>query len=145
MAKLAAVATVCGNRGPVAGHRRDQPSSPRSRSHSKDDPQGDTRAGDGNALSARGADTQARWRKEEEHAKDATLRADLEGMLEPRGDPQSLLRWTSKSVSKLRGALTSQGHVIGETAIRRMLKAMGFSLKATKKGTLPTKVARKGD
>ena len=78
-------------------------------------------------------------------AKDATLQADLEGMLEPRGDPQSLLRWTSKSVSKLRGALTSQGHVIGETAIRRMLKAMGFSLKATKKGTLPTKVARKGD
>jgi len=65
--------------------------------------------------------------------KDARLRADLEEILEPKGDPQSLLRWTSKSVSKLRGALSSQGHTIGETAIRRMLKAMGFSLKANKK------------
>lgn len=65
--------------------------------------------------------------------KDVRLRADLEAMLEPKGDPQSLLRWTSKSVSKLREALTSQGHTIGETAIRRMLKAMGFSLKANKK------------
>jgi Rhodopirellula transposase DDE domain len=36
-------------------------------------------------------------------------------------------------VSKLREALSSQGHAIGETAIRRMLKAMGFSLKANKK------------
>jgi transposase len=65
--------------------------------------------------------------------KDATLRADLEGMLDPKGDPESLLRWTSKSVSKLRKALTRQGHTIGETAIRGMLHAMGFSLKATKK------------
>jgi transposase len=65
--------------------------------------------------------------------KDARLRADLEEMLEPKGDPQSLVRWTSKSVSKLRQALISQGHAIGETAIRRMLKAMGFSLKANKK------------
>jgi transposase len=65
--------------------------------------------------------------------KDAGLRADLEKMLEPKGDPQSLVRWTSKSGSKLREALTSQEHTIGETAIRRMLKAMGFSLKANKK------------
>jgi len=33
----------------------------------------------------------------------------------------------------LRKALTRQGHTIGETAIRGMLHAMGFSLKATKK------------
>ena len=66
-------------------------------------------------------------------AKDATLRADLEEMLEPKGDPESLLKWTSKSVSKLREALASQGHQIGETAIRRMLHATGFSLKANKK------------
>ncbi len=65
--------------------------------------------------------------------KDATLQADLEEMLEPKGDPESLVKWTSKSVSKLRGALTRQGHTIGETAIRRMLHAMGFSLKANKK------------
>jgi len=65
--------------------------------------------------------------------KDATLRADLEGMLDPKGDPESLLRWTSRSVSKLRKALTRLGHTIGETAIRGMLHEMGFSLKATKK------------
>ena len=52
--------------------------------------------------------------------KDVRLRADWEAMREPKGDPQSLLRWTSKSVSKLRQALSSQGHAIGETAIRRM-------------------------
>jgi DNA-binding phage protein len=66
-------------------------------------------------------------------AKDGMLQADLEAMLEPRGDPQSLIKWTNKSVSKLRKALSSQGHTIGETAIRRMLHAMGFSLKANKK------------
>ncbi len=66
-------------------------------------------------------------------SKDATLQADLEEMLDPRGDPQSLLRWTSKSVSKLKKALSKQGHGIGETAIRGLLKAMGFSLKANKK------------
>lgn len=66
-------------------------------------------------------------------AKDTTLSADLEGMLEPKGDPQSLLRWTSKSVSKLRGTLSRQGHAIGETAIRKMLHERGFSLKANKK------------
>ena len=64
---------------------------------------------------------------------DATLRADLDGMLDPKGDPESLVRWTSKSVSKLRQALTRHGHTIGETAIRRMLHEMGFSLKANKK------------
>lgn len=64
---------------------------------------------------------------------DATLRADLEEMLDPKGDPASLVRWTSKSVSKLRRALSSQGHQLGETAIRRMLHQMGFSLKANKK------------
>lgn len=66
-------------------------------------------------------------------SKDATLHADLEEMLDPKGDPQSLVRWTSKSVSKLKQALSKQGHGIGETAIRGLLKGMGFSLKANKK------------
>jgi len=65
-------------------------------------------------------------------AKDETLRADLEELLEPKGDPQSLVRWTTKAMSKLKEALKSQGHTIGETAIRELLKEMGFSLKANK-------------
>jgi transposase len=66
-------------------------------------------------------------------SKDKRLQGDLEEMLDPKGDPQSLVKWTSKSVRKLKEALKEKGHVIGETAIRGMLKAMGFSLKANKK------------
>jgi len=65
--------------------------------------------------------------------KDATLLVDLEALLEPKGDPQSLVRWTSKSVSKLKAVLEKQGHAIGETALRGVLQALGFSLKANKK------------
>ena len=66
-------------------------------------------------------------------AKDETLRADLEDLLEPKGEQPRLVRWTTKSMSKLKEALKRQGHTIGETAIRELLKGMGFSLKATKK------------
>jgi transposase len=66
-------------------------------------------------------------------ARDETLRADLEELVEPKGDPQSLVQWTTKSMRKLKEALKSQGHTIGETAIRDLLKRMGFSLKANKK------------
>src|SRR6266446_5150034 len=65
--------------------------------------------------------------------KDETLRGDLEELLEPKGDPQSLVRWTTKAMSKLKEALKSQGHTIGETAIRELLLGMGFSLRANKK------------
>jgi transposase len=65
--------------------------------------------------------------------KDKTLSTDLEALLEPKGDPQSLVQWTTKAMSKLKEALKSQGHTIGETAIRELLLGMGFSLKANKK------------
>lgn len=66
-------------------------------------------------------------------ATDPTLSRDLERMLDPKGDPMSLLRWTSKSVAKLKVALLQQGHYVGETALRRILPALGYSLKANKK------------
>ena len=59
--------------------------------------------------------------------KDARLRADLEGMLEPKGDPMSLLKWTTKSVAHLQVALEQMGHQVAETTIRRMLHAWGYS------------------
>ncbi len=65
--------------------------------------------------------------------KDKTLSTDLEALLEPKGDPQSLVQWTTKAMSKLKEALKSQGHTMSETAIRKLLKGMGFSLKANKK------------
>ncbi len=65
--------------------------------------------------------------------KDEKLPAELEDLLEPKGDPQSLVRWTTKSMSKLKEALKCQGRTIGETAIRELLQGMGLSLKANKK------------
>jgi hypothetical protein len=65
--------------------------------------------------------------------KDASLQADLEGLLEPKGDPMSLLKWTTKSVAHLKEALHQTGHEVAETTIRRMLHALGYSLGANKK------------
>src|SRR3989440_2441525 len=45
--------------------------------------------------------------------KDPTLVADLEALVEPtRGDPESPLRWTCKSVRRLAEALQQQGHQV---------------------------------
>src|SRR6266581_6159159 len=70
-------------------------------------------------------------KKQEEH--DASLQADLEAHLDPKGDPMSLVRWTTKSVAKLKEALKQQGHELGDTAIRKRLHELGFSLRANKK------------
>jgi hypothetical protein len=70
-------------------------------------------------------------KKREEH--DPSLRADLEAHLDPKGDPMSLVRWTTKSLSKLAKALAAQGHHMGETALRKRLQEMGYSLRANKK------------
>src|SRR3954462_6384750 len=45
---------------------------------------------------------------------DPTLREDLERLVEPvtRGDPESPLRWTCKSVRKLAEGLRGMGHAI---------------------------------
>src|SRR5579884_904746 len=70
-------------------------------------------------------------KQQEEH--DASLQADLEALLDPKGDPMSLVKWTTKSVAKLKEALKQQGHQLGDTAIRKRLHALGFSLRANKK------------
>src|SRR5690242_6630871 len=65
--------------------------------------------------------------------KDAKLLADLESLLEPKGDPMSLLKWTTKSVAHLKEALEQMGHQVAQTTIRRLLHALGYSLRANKK------------
>ena len=65
--------------------------------------------------------------------KDTNLLADLEGLLDPKGDPMSLIKWTTKSVAHLQKALEQMGHEVAETTIRRMLHARGYSLRANKK------------
>jgi len=67
--------------------------------------------------------------------KDATLERDLELLLEPctRGDPESPLRWTSKSLRKLARELAYMGHKIGKSAVAGVLRKMGYSLQANRK------------
>jgi transposase len=64
---------------------------------------------------------------------DATLLADLEQELEPKGDPMSLLRWTSKSLAHLVEALATKGHQIKKSALAEILHDLGFSLHVNKK------------
>jgi Rhodopirellula transposase DDE domain len=64
---------------------------------------------------------------------DDTLLADLDDLIEPKGDPQSLIRWTTKSLAHLTNALGATGHTIKKSALATLLKQEGFSLKANKK------------
>ncbi len=64
---------------------------------------------------------------------DATLLADLEQELEPKGDPMSWVRWTSKSLAHLVEALTAKGHAIRKSALAEILHDLGFSLHVNKK------------
>jgi hypothetical protein len=64
----------------------------------------------------------------------------LEALVEPtsRGDPQSPLRWTCKSVRQLATALNAQGYDIGRQKVAELLHDLGYSLQAnckTKEGT----------
>src|SRR5579871_802411 len=71
--------------------------------------------------------------RKKESEKDPTLLTDLESLLEPKGDPMSLLKWTCKSVAHLRDALQQRGHSIANTALRDVLLSLGYSLRANKK------------
>ena len=66
---------------------------------------------------------------------DPGLSAALDALVEPvtRGDPESPLRWTSKSLNTLAGELTAQGHPVSDDTVRRLLKEAGFSLQANAK------------
>lgn len=64
---------------------------------------------------------------------DVTLIADLEALVEPKGDPMSLTQWTTKSLSVLVSALAKKKHVIKRSALADVLSFLGFSLKANKK------------
>ena len=64
---------------------------------------------------------------------DATLQADLESLLDPKGDPMSLMRWTTKCLAQLVKALEALGHQIKKSALAELLHDLGFSLRANKK------------
>src|SRR5262249_20374068 len=66
---------------------------------------------------------------------DPTLLGDLETLVEPttRGDPQSPLRWTCKSVRRLAIELRAQGHQVSPQLVSELLHAAGYSLQGTRK------------
>jgi len=68
-------------------------------------------------------------------ATDETLLADLEALVEPTapGDPESPLRWTSKSVRVLSVALEALGHEISHTVVAELLHELGYSLQGNAK------------
>ena len=47
-----------------------------------------------------------------------------------RGDPESLLLWTSKSTFKLAESLNESGYKISQTSVHKMLRAKGYSMQA---------------
>ncbi len=67
--------------------------------------------------------------------KDRTLLEDLDALVEPvtRGDPDSPLRWTSKSVRHLADELTAMGHDVSYRLVARLLNESGYSLQANRK------------
>ena len=67
--------------------------------------------------------------------KDPSLVADLERLVEPltRGDPQSSLRWTCKSVRNLADELNRQGHDISYPVVAELLHELGYSLQSNRK------------
>jgi transposase len=80
--------------------------------------------------------------------KDPQLCIDLEQLVEPvtRGDPESPLRWTSKSVRKLAKELGEQGHQVSHELVSQLLYKLGYSLQANRKtkegGTHPDRDAQ---
>ena len=68
-------------------------------------------------------------------ATDASLVEDLRGLVDPsaRGDPESPLRWTCKSLSKLAQGLRDLGHKIGRTLVGELLHKEGYSLQSNLK------------
>jgi hypothetical protein len=67
--------------------------------------------------------------------RDKTLVRDLDCLIEPatRGDPESSLRWSSKSTSKLAQELCSQGHKVSQKTVYRLLDEQEYSLKSNRK------------
>src|SRR4051812_38475107 len=66
---------------------------------------------------------------------DPTLREDLERLVEPvtRGDPESPLRWTCKSVRKLAEELRGIGHQVSHQLVAELLHELEYSLQANRK------------
>ena len=66
---------------------------------------------------------------------DPGLTDALDVLIEPetRGDPESPLRWTTKSTRKLADELTVSGHPVSHVVVALLLRYAGYSLQGTRK------------
>ena len=66
---------------------------------------------------------------------DPDLPARLEALVEPlaRGDPESPLRWTSKSTRGLAAELTAEGHPVSHATVGPLLHSLRYSLQGNRK------------
>jgi transposase len=66
---------------------------------------------------------------------DPTLKTDLEKLVAPteRGDPESPLRWTVKSLRRLAEELKKMGHRTSHRMVAEILHELGYSLQANSK------------
>ena len=67
--------------------------------------------------------------------KDLTLLEDLDRLVDPatRGDPESPLRWTCKSVRRLAEELQHEGHAVSYQTVAELLHGLDYSLQANQK------------
>ena len=67
--------------------------------------------------------------------RDAPLLTDLEALVEPtsRGHPQSLLRWTCKSTTKLATELNRKHHRVSQRSVCTLLAKLNYSLQSVRK------------
>jgi Rhodopirellula transposase DDE domain len=59
----------------------------------------------------------------------------LDGLIEPetRGDPESPLRWTTKSTRHLSEKLSEMGHPVSHSVVAKILRSLRYSLQGTHK------------
>ena len=67
--------------------------------------------------------------------KDGSLQSDLQSLLESttRGDPESPLRWTCKSVRQLTAELKRMKHSVSHQVVANLLHELGYSLQGNRK------------
>jgi len=68
-------------------------------------------------------------------ARDPKLLRSLDRLIEPdtRGDPDSPLRWISKSTRNLAAQLTRQKHSVSHEKVAQLLRAQNYSLQSNRK------------
>lgn len=66
---------------------------------------------------------------------DPTILKDLRSLIAPhtRGDPESLLCWSSKSTTKLTEALQAKGHTISTQTVWTLLQSFHYSMQGNRK------------